>query len=1168
MRDLLNQKKFLKAKTALPIIGLLFFAGAWNVRAAAVSWSAPVNIHNDSDVSTFGTRIYAETWGTGASVNGVTFDTDTSKTGSANVAIAFSSAGVTASAVGASAAPFTNLSTAYRRLLRGAVYGDASGTVTLKNLTVGNAYQVQIWMNDSRSGYSTRTGTLSSTGGNSVTLAYYVGGTASSPAGGLGQFVIGTFIADATTQVINLTAGNTVSGGSLSVQINAILVSKLVTTGTATVSYNSTKQRIDGFGASSAWDSSWTTAQADLFFSTNPGGVGLSLLRNRIAPDGTSWETNIMQMAQARGAQVWSTPWSPPATFKDNNSVNGGNFVATNYQAYATQLANYVASMRMNYGIKVKAISVQNEPDLETDYESCVWTGPQIHDFVPYLSAALSGVGAGSTSIMLPERSWWDFSLATATMSDTATAAKVGILGGHNYGSTASAITQFGSPSPLPIWETEHYFGSDDSIQNGLALAQEIHSFMTVAQAGAYHYWWLKGSGTGSLAGDSTDTPAKRLYVMGNYSKFVRPGFYRVDATNNTIALVSAYKDPASSNFVIVAANPSPFAVTQTFDVTSCPSVTSLNQWVTSATLSLSNQAPVSVSGGTFASTLPAWSVVTFTSAGAPTPLIVLTGSDGFTQSSFNAKGNWDDTVAPSAGSDYTAAQYAVRSPFLAGNIAFAGHSLTLPLLSSLSYNGVDGCTLTMPNLILNGGAVNITYPSSYFTLAGNVSVSADSILDPGSDATHTITVAANLSGSGKLSNGNGGPGTVSYSGSNSAFTGTMYVNGGTVLQVASQANLGGNPAAFNAAQLTLDNAVFQPTASFTMSNANSGVTLGSGGGNFSVNSGLALTIANPISGAGNLIKSGSGTLVLNGATTYTGATTVSAGTLTVSGFGGNGAVTVVSGATLGGSGVVARNTTVNGTLAPAPGGLTFSGLFSFGGGAHLQWPLAANSAGAGFGSVNVTTANVTTGATVDLVLNGSGSGTDFSNTFWNTAHTWPVLTAPSVAGTFALGSVSTDIAGRSASWFGAFSLQQNTASVNLVWTPAAPLQQWQAANFGANYNNAAIAGPNVITSSDGMTNLLKYTLGLNAAAVYPPATNIATQLDATGHLQMIVTKNPAATDVTLTIQVTGNLSDPNSWSAAGATVDQNTSTTLQAHDNTPTSAAQSRFIRLRVTRP
>ena len=68
------------------------------------------------------------------------------------------------------------------------------------------------------------------------------------------------------------------------------------------VNGTNTFQRIDGFGASSAWQSTWTTNQADLLFSTNNGvvytdntgytstnnGVALSLLRSRIAPAGTS----------------------------------------------------------------------------------------------------------------------------------------------------------------------------------------------------------------------------------------------------------------------------------------------------------------------------------------------------------------------------------------------------------------------------------------------------------------------------------------------------------------------------------------------------------------------------------------------------------------------------------------------------------------------------------------------------------------------------------------------------------------------------------------------------------------------------------------------------------------------------------------------------------------
>ena len=151
--------------------------------------------------------------------------------------------------------------------------------------------------------------------------------------------------------------------------------------GLSAVNWNSVHQRIDGFGASSAWDGSWTTAEADLLFSTNNNvvyksatynGVGLSLLRNHItfasttsatAIPGTA-ETSIMQLAQARGARVWSTPWTPAAGFKsiddiyDTNQatdggIDGGSYLGSGNNItnlnYASQLANYVASMQTNY---------------------------------------------------------------------------------------------------------------------------------------------------------------------------------------------------------------------------------------------------------------------------------------------------------------------------------------------------------------------------------------------------------------------------------------------------------------------------------------------------------------------------------------------------------------------------------------------------------------------------------------------------------------------------------------------------------------------------------------------------------------------------------------------------------------------------------------------------
>jgi len=100
------------------------------------------------------------------------------------------------------------------------------------------------------------------------------------------------------------------------------------------------------------------------------------------------------------------------------------------------------------------------------------------------------------------------------------------------------------------------------------------------------------------------------------------------------------------------------------------------------------------------------------------------------------------------------------------------------------------------------------------------------------------------------------------------------------------------------------------------------------------------------------------------------------------------------------------------------------------------------------------------------------------------------------------------------------------------------------------------------------MPNLLKYALGLKAMVHYPCAANIVTSVNSGGYLQVSVTKNPAATDVNLTVQLNANIGNSANWSSNNVTIDQNTSTLLQAHDDTPASAAPSAFMRLMVSQP
>jgi glucuronoarabinoxylan endo-1,4-beta-xylanase len=421
---------------------------------------------------------------------------------------------------------------------------------------------------------------------------------------------------------------------------------------TCTVDWNNVHQRIDGFGASSAWRSTWSTAQADMFFSTN-NGIGLSLLRNHIgyasstsaSATPTTVETGIMTMAQARGALIWSAPWTPAAGFKSTNDIydsnkatgggiNGGSFQggnATNL-AYASQLANYVLSMKNNYGVNLYAISIQNEPDANvTSYEACQWSQANIHDFVTNLYNALVAKGVGSTKIVLPEsQNWTDpKGLRSTALSDANVAPDVAIVANHNYVPN-NLVGDLTTPTQLSVsgkstWETEvSQIGPggggntyDGSITNGMYWAWRIHLYMTAAQANAWHYWWLiPSSGNTDNEGltDISGNPAKRMYALGQWSRFVRPGYFRIDASTTAgSAFISAFNDTNSGLFAIVAVNTNgSTAISQTFNLNNFPIVTSVTPWITSATLSLSNQTPVAVSGSSFSYTLPARTVVTF----------------------------------------------------------------------------------------------------------------------------------------------------------------------------------------------------------------------------------------------------------------------------------------------------------------------------------------------------------------------------------------------------------------------------------------------------------------------------------------------------------------------------------------------------------------------------
>ncbi len=395
---------------------------------------------------------------------------------------------------------------------------------------------------------------------------------------------------------------------------------------TCVVEAASLKQQIDGFGAGVAFlydgQDPLNDAQMDQLYGTSGTQFGLTLIRIRIPPDGNyTAAVTDGQRARARGARILASPWTPPAAMKTSNNIVGGSLLPAQYAAYATYLDDFAKHMAAN-GAPLAVISVQNEPDWDPDYEGCTWTAEQLRTF------CRDHAGAISVPVMMPESLNFNQALSDPTLNDPVAAANVDYIGGHLYGAEIYGATIRDYPLARslgkPLWMTE-FLVNDQGPTYGipgqplgyaLTTARQISDCLSVGNMSAYIWWKCIGTANGLLDNDSA--PQRRGYVMGQFSRFVRPGDYRVDVTNNAGPLaITAFTDPASGRCAIVVVNDTAAAVPQTFALHHLAPA-SLSPVVTSLAQSLEAQPTVAVANSSFDYTVPAQSVVTFHGRSAP----------------------------------------------------------------------------------------------------------------------------------------------------------------------------------------------------------------------------------------------------------------------------------------------------------------------------------------------------------------------------------------------------------------------------------------------------------------------------------------------------------------------------------------------------------------------
>src|SRR5438874_5423368 len=247
---------------------------------------------------------------------------------------------------------------------------------------------------------------------------------------------------------------------------------------------------------------------------------------------------------------------------------------------------------------------------------------------------------------------------------------------------------------------------------------------------------------------------------------------------------------------------------------------------------------------------------------------------------------NWAGGVAPSgAGAEN------LVFPAGAANLA-TNNTINNASFNSITIKG-SGYTLSNKAITIGAGGLADSSVAGTNTISMGLAFAASRTVTVSNAAT-TLTISGVVQGAGGLTKN--GAGTLVLSAANT-YTGVTTINAGTIA-IAADAALGTAPAAATPGKIVFGGGTLRSTAGFSVA-ANRGMAL-TGPGTVATDPGTTLTYGGIIAGAGSLTKLGTGTLLLSGVNTYTGATAVSAGTLRLgatNAIGAASAMTVAAGA-------------------------------------------------------------------------------------------------------------------------------------------------------------------------------------------------------------------------------------------------------------------------------
>ena len=328
------------------------------------------------------------------------------------------------------------------------------------------------------------------------------------------------------------------------------------------------------------------------------------------------------------------------------------NLKDEHYQDFADYMAQ-VASHFTKQGYNVSHISPANEPQFNWDgdgQEGSGWTNTQLAKLARCMNTSLSR-HAPQTNILLGESGSYQSLIKLENPDDKSDVIKcfftpgsesyIGDLAhvdnqvcGHSLWTDSSwdymrdvrrLLKEKAKEYGIRVWQTEwsllgdnyvvgegEYVGHGDATELDIALymSKVIHNDLTQANIPCWSYWTALGvprfghkdrfllvslmpaSGVdwGDLAdGDGTFYGAPTLWVLGNYSRFIRPGFKRISVSHNETRYFfgSAYIAPDNKRIVAVFNNLSDKVVNLNEVHVDWPAIQNITTYTTSSTESL-----------------------------------------------------------------------------------------------------------------------------------------------------------------------------------------------------------------------------------------------------------------------------------------------------------------------------------------------------------------------------------------------------------------------------------------------------------------------------------------------------------------------------------------------------------------------------------------------------